>query len=418
MLINDIRLHLCRYLPQLTDDLTRNYKNTSNPLLQKFTVQIVGNDVIITMTEKHNLKLKDHFYVKGIKFVYPLAKLEKRNPNNTFYQNIVTATTVGEAITSTNLWRQVEIKGVTSDLAYNGIFDLTDAETFIDAFEYENTNTTTLNTITNEGNYLLEYIDSDSFFCTPNGFKTVANIIDDYTFSYSIDELSQYNQWLYNNTTIDLVKPIVTPTIDYADAVVKFDIKIGTTLDKNRAFEKYISSQVPTYTGNTQTKDWERNLWIFISQDRGDNYSEAGITTENASVYVNQNMDLRLQKDCYFSINAICMNNNELLSGETLEYFEYLTTNIIKACVGRVFNSLLIENNYKYGRCIPVDISKTDILQSAKIVSYKTIEFKVSTKINNDDVLQPSAGVPIKAFDFKIVNENNLNEYVKAEGNV
>ena len=112
------------------------------------------------------------------------------------------------------------------------------------------------------------------------------------------------------------------------------------------------------------------------------------------------------------------MNNNELLSGETLEYFEYLTTNIIKACVGRVFNSLLIENNYKYGRCIPVDISKTDILQSVKIVSYKTIEFKVSTKINNDDVLQPSAGVPIKAFDFKIVNENNINEYVKAESNV
>ena len=81
MLINDIRFHLCRYLPQLTDDLTRNYKNTTNPLLQKFTVQIVGNDVIITMTEKHNLKLNDHFYVKGIKFVYPLAKLEKRNPN-------------------------------------------------------------------------------------------------------------------------------------------------------------------------------------------------------------------------------------------------------------------------------------------------------------------------------------------------
>lgn len=417
MLINDIRLHLCRYLPQLTDDLTRNYKNTSNPLLQKFTVQIVGNDVIITMVEKHNLKLNDHFYVKGIKFVYPLAKLEKRNPTNTFYQNIVTATTVDEAITSTNLWTQVEIKGVTSDLAYNGTFDLTDAETFIDAFEYENTNTTTLNTITNEGNYLLEYVDSDSFFCTPNGFKTVENIIDDYTFSYSINELNQYNQWLYNNTTIDLVKPIVTPTIDYADAVVKFDIKIGTTLDKNRAFDKYISSR-PTYTGNTQTKDWERNLWIFISQDRDSDYSEGGITTENASVYVNENMDLRLRKDRYFSINAICMNNNELLSGETLEYFEYLETNIEKVCIGRAFNSLYKENNYKYSRCIRVPSGNITQLPQCKIVSHKTTEFKIGTTITNDDVLQPSAGVPIKAFDFKIVNENNINEYVKAEGNV
>ncbi len=413
MLIDDIYLHLCRYLPQLTDDLTVNYRNT--PSLQKFTVQIIGNDVKITTVDDHNLQPNEHFYIEGIKFVYPLAKLEKLNPNNTFYQNIVTATTVDEAITSTNLWKQVEIKGVTTDLAYNGTFDLTDAETFADAFEFENTNTITTNPVINEGNYLLQYRDDDSFYCTPNGFKTVANIIDNKTFTYSIDEASQFNQWLYKNTTIDLVKPIPTPTLDFENAVIKFGVKIATSLNKQRAFEKYIS-QPPTYQGNTQIKAWSRNLWIFITQDRGENYSEAGITTENASVYINQSMDLRLQKDSYFSINAVCMINNELLSGSTLEYFEYLTTSIIKCCVGRTFNSLFVENNYKYGRCVPVAFSNPEILPTSKICASKTIEFKLSTKINNDDLLQPSAGVPITAFDLIIRNENNLNEFLKADG--
>jgi hypothetical protein len=413
MLIDDIYLHLCRYLPQLTDDLTVNYKNT--PSLQKFTVEIIGNDVKITTTDKHNLQPNDHFYIEGIKFIYAIAKLEKRNPNNLFYQDVVTVTTVDDAVPSTNLWKNIEIKDVVSDIAYNGIFDLTDTETFVDAFEFECKNATTINTINNEGNYLLQYRDDDNFYCTPNGFKTVGTIIDDYNFTYSIDEASQFNQWLYKNTTTDLYKPTPTATIDYTNAVIKFGIQIATTLDKQRAFDKY-TQQLPTYQGNVYNTIWKRNLWIFITQDRGDNYSDGSITTDNASVYVNQAMDLRIQKDSYFSINAVCMINNELLSGSTLEYFEYLTTNIIKCCVGRTFNSLFVENNYKYSRCVPVDINKAEILPNSKICAYKTIEFKMSTKINNDDLLQPSAGVPVRAFDLKIYTDSDKNELIKSDG--
>lgn len=352
-------------------------------------INIVGNDVFLTITN-HNLQsTEDAITIKDIKYKYAIEgilKLPAVFGVNRFLMKVADATTnpLVEEL------RTVEIKDVITDTQYNGIFTI---EQMVSPTEFvlQTTNAITATSINNQGNILYAHSDSKEMMNTLNGYKQIT-IIDNNTLKYSLNEVG-------NKST-----PVLN-SIDFIDA------KVGLTQQIHLIDDSIYADSVI----GTLDEDLYTLLVIFIS-DTGS--TQNGISIASPDVTNTATGGTIVKRDLLFNVEIYSKKlqnvNNDYIKLQSEFYTEIAK---IKYAVWQSLNRATFNIPFASNDSSTFPAIMADILPNASQKNFKSevISFKISYQIVPSDIIAIPVTTRIKKVDFNNTIDKQNYIYGKYE---
>ena len=371
--LNDIAHELKSKL-YLYTNLVSKEKNIEN-------INIVNKDVSLTITNHSASPTEDAITIKDIKYKYPIKTITKQPKSINTNRFLVEMATPNHPIVAE--LRTVELKNITTDIAYNGVFTL---EQIISPTEFvlQTTNNINIAQISNEGSVLYALSDSREIMNALNGYKKMT-IIDNNTLKYSLNDIG------------DKFTPVINE-IDFTNA------KAGLT------------QQVFIINQNTVLKDLLASLdkdiyTIFISFVSDNGSTSNGISNVSPDVTNTTTGGMINKRDYFFDIIIYSKKlpnvESDYLKKEALFYQELPEVQFaIWQAINRSAFVIPFVSNYGF-TFPPVLLNIAEGMEDDRS-NYKScvMSWKISYHITPSDIVPLAVTTKIQSIDFNNTSNN------------